>query len=64
MNTSCLVSARCAACAAASARVSPCSTTSAPHAAVRVILVAGVKLGITMVAAMPSRWACRATAWA
>src|SRR6185437_6031118 len=50
--------------AAASARVAPCSTISAPQAAARVTLVAGVKRGITMVAAMPSRLAWRATAWA
>ena len=30
----------------------------------RVTLVAGVNCGITMVAAMPSSLACRATAWA
>ena len=36
----------------------------APQAAVRVTLVAGVNFGITMVAAMPSRLAWRATAWA
>ena len=43
-----------AACAAASASVSPCSTTVAPQAAVRVTLVDGVNFGMTMVAAMPS----------
>src|SRR6185312_3122177 len=56
--------ARCSAWAAASARVSPCSTTSAPQPAVRLTLVAGVKRGITMVAATPANWACRATACA
>ena len=58
------ISARCRACAAASASVSPCSTTLAPQAAVRVTFVVGVNFGMTIVAAMPSNFACRATAWA
>ena len=49
---------------AASARLSPCNTISAPHAAVRVTLVAGVNFGMTIVAGIPSSFACRATAWA
>ena len=50
--------------AAASARLSPCSTTLAPQARVRVTFVDGVKRGMTMVLPMPSRLACRATACA
>ena len=43
---------------------SPCSTTVAPKASVRRILLKGVPLGMTMVAGMPSRCACQATPWA
>src|SRR6516165_2352706 len=50
--------------AAASASISPCSTTCAPQEAVRVTFVAGVCFGMTMVALMPASAACRATAWA
>ncbi len=64
MNTRRSSAASARACAAASASVSPSSTTRAPQAAVRVTLVDGVKAGMTMVAAIPSSWACRATAWA
>src|SRR5487761_2158340 len=64
MNTRPRVAASAWAWDAASASVWPCSTTSAPQAAVRVTVVAGVKLGITRVAATPSRAAWRATAWA
>ena len=50
MKTSPSRSARSWAWAAASASVSPCSTTRAPQASVRTTLVAGVNFGMTMVA--------------
>ena len=45
-------------------RSAPCSTTRAPSTSVRCTFTNGVAAGITIVASMPRRVACRATAWA
>ena len=47
-----------------SASVSPSITTSAPKERVAAIFTKGVGAGMTMVAWMPRRRACQATAWA
>ena len=56
-NTSPSRAASIIACAIASASVSPCSTTSAPQPAVRVIFDTGVPCGMTITDRMPSRLA-------